>query len=111
MTRTVQLGEKTFQVSPIPLGRLKKLLPAFNRCGIAFSGGVVDEKALDDLFLCLQFGLNVPVAELEDIPATVTDLLHALEAVAEVTGLKPAEGGDAGNVAATESSGTGSTPT
>lgn len=111
MTRTVQLGGETFEASPIPLGRLRKLLPAFNRAGIAFAGGTIDEKAFTDLFDVLHHGLGIPHDKLESLPATMPELIAALQTVADVAGLRAAPEDGEGNAAATDSSGMTSTLT
>lgn len=109
MSRTIRLGNRDFAVAPLPLGKLKKLLPTFNRVGVAFAGGIIDEEALDGVLECLSIGLGIPAAELYEIPATMDELTAALEAIAEVAGLKAKEDAP-GNSTATETTGTPSTP-
>ena len=84
---TITLGEQTIEVAPIPLGRLKKLLPAFNRAGMAFKNGRLDEVVFDDIVLVLSAGTGLTVPEVEALPATMDQLSAALEVVAKVAGL------------------------
>lgn len=88
MNDTILLGEQTIEVAPIPLGRLKKLLPAFNRAGLAFKNGRLDEVVFDDIVLVLSAGTGLSVAEVEELPATMEQLSAALEVVAKVAGLE-----------------------
>jgi len=87
MNDTITLGEQTIEVAPIPLGRLKKLLPAFNRAGVAFKNGRLDEVVFDDIVLVLSAGTGLAVPEVEALPATIEQLSVALEVVAKVAGL------------------------
>ena len=82
------LGEQAIEVAPIPLGRLKKLLPAFNRAGVAFKNGRLDEVVFDDIVLVLSAGTGMSVEEVELLPATMEQLSDALEVVAKVAGLE-----------------------
>jgi hypothetical protein len=88
MNDTILLGEQTIEVAPIPLGRLKKLLPAFNRAGLAFKNGRLDEVVFDDIVLVLSAGTGLTVPEVEELPATMEQLSAALEVVAKVAGLE-----------------------
>ncbi|KRB18648.1 hypothetical protein [Rhizobacter sp. Root16D2] len=88
MNDTITLGEQTIEVAPIPLGRLKKLLPAFNRAGLAFKNGRLDEVVFDDIVLVLSAGTGKTVEEVELLPATMEQLSAALEVVAKVAGLE-----------------------
>ena len=85
---TITFGEQTIEVAPIPLGRLKKLLPAFNRAGMAFKNGRLDEVVFDDIVLVLSAGTGMTVPEVEALPATIEQLSVALEVVAKVAGLE-----------------------
>jgi len=85
---TITLGTQTIEVAPIPLGRLKKLLPAFTRAGMAFKIGRLDEVVFDDIVLVLSAGTGMSVEEVELLPATMEQLSAALEVVAKVAGLE-----------------------
>ena len=91
----VTLGGVAYDVRPLPLGRLKIALPAFGRAGAALTAGRMDEATLGDMALILSAGLNKPVEEVEQIPATLAELAAAIQVVAEVSGLverKPVPG-------------------
>lgn len=90
-THTITLGARVIEVSALPLGKLRKLLPVFNRVGRAFSVGQVDESVLDEVLqlLCIVTGLAVD--DLESIPCTYPQLLDAVATIADVCGLKPKE--------------------
>ena len=91
LDRTITLGDKELPIAALPLGKLRKLVPAFNRAARAFALGGVDESSLDDVFVILASGTGIPVAELEGMPGTYVQLMHAVEVIAEVCGLKPEE--------------------
>lgn len=85
--KTITLGDQQFEVAPIPMGRLKKLVPAFNRAGRAFVAQVVDEVVFDDILAVLSAGTGKPIAELEAVAATMPQMTAAVAVVAEVAGL------------------------
>lgn len=86
---TIKLGAVELPIAPIPLGRLRKLMPAFNRAGRAFVSGQVDDAQLDDVFEIISTATGKPAAELEEIPGTFGDLMRAVDTIAEVAGLRP----------------------
>lgn len=109
--RTVTLGGEVFQVTPRPLGVMRQLVPAFQRCAGAFAAAVMDEAALGDAITVVALGLGKDAAEVERIPATFEELLAALDAVAGVCGLKPRGESPPGEALGAQSSaGTSSTP-
>ena len=95
-TRTVTIGGVSFEVAPFTLGRLRKLIPLFNRVAAAFGGGSVDDASFGELMEILGLAIGKTPAELEDMPATMAELMEAFAIIADVAGLKPAEDG-AGN--------------
>lgn len=95
-TRTVTIGGSTFEVAPFSLGRLRKLIPLFNRVAVAFGSGMVDDAAFGELLEILGLAIGRTPAELEEMPATMAELMKAFETIADVAGLKPVEG-DPGN--------------
>lgn len=108
----ITLGGTTVEVRPIPLGRLRVLLPAFNRAAIAFAAGTLDERAIDDTIQCIAAGCGLSVEQVDAMACTMPELISALEVIAEVAGIKPKnEDADRGNPVATGSTGTTSTPT
>jgi len=90
---TITLGTQSIEVAPIPLGRLKKLLPAFNRAGMALKVGRLDEVVFDDIVLVLSAGTGKAVEEVETFPATIDQLSVALAVVAKVAGLEAQQAG------------------
>jgi hypothetical protein len=111
-SNTITLNGTTIEVRPIPLGRLRVLIPAFNRAGLAFAAGALDEKAIDDTIQCIAAGCGLSVEQVEGMSCTMPELIAALEVIAEVAGIKPKEEeATRGNLGATGSTGTTSTPT
>ena len=88
----ITLGERTFPVRPLPLGKLRRLMPAFNRAAQAFAADKADDAAFDDVFAILSEAIEVPAAEIEAMPGTWAQLVNAISLVAEVSGLKRTEG-------------------
>lgn len=89
--RTITLGATALPVAPLPLGQLRKFVPAFTRVGRAFALGNVEEAAFDDLFAILSLSTGRAVAELEAMPGTYVQLMAAVDVIADVCGLKPKE--------------------
>lgn len=105
---TILLGGREVTVEAVPLGRLKRLLPAFGRLGPAFSTGVIDEASMDDLVVVLAEATGLPVADIEQMTVRVSELVEALPIIAQTMGLvETAQGKDQ---PATGSTGTTSTP-
>jgi hypothetical protein len=88
--KTIVIGGQTVAVKPIPLGVLRKVVPAFNRVGVTFASGAVDEAVISDCVFIIAAGIGKPVEEVEQMPMGFDELPAALEVIAEVAGLKPA---------------------
>ncbi len=112
VTQTITLAGKSYDVSPLSLGKLKKVIPAFNRAGAAFAAGIVDEAAMQDVVVILSGALNLDADAVEALPATMDELVASIDVIAAVCGLKPAPDGSAAGeaVRAVASIGTNSTP-
>lgn len=89
--KTIVIGGQKIAVKPIPLGLLRKVVPAFNRVGAAFASGAVDERVIEDCEVIISAGIGKPVEEVTQMPMGFDELPRALEVIAEVAGLKPAE--------------------
>lgn len=107
----ITLGGKAYPVNPIPLGRLKKLVPAFARAGQAFARGEVTDAAMDDMVTVISAGIGIEVAKVEEIPATMDELKNALPVISEVAGLKPPEAPEGNARGAKKPRSTGTTST
>lgn len=108
--KTIVIGGQTVEIKPMPLGVLRKVLPAFNRVGIAFRTGQVDEHVIDECVLIIAAGIGKPIGEVELMYMGFDEIPAALEAIGELAGLKPA-GEQPGEPApsSTTASGTNST--
>lgn len=109
--KTIVIGGQAVGIRPIPLGRLKKLVPAFKRIGAALSSGSVEEWVMSDCIEIIAAAMNVSVEQVEAMPMRFDELSSILESVAEVAGLQPASGVQSGEVlpSSTMTSGTEST--
>lgn len=108
--KTIVIGGQTVAVKPIPLGMLRKVVPAFNRVGSAFAKGAMDESIIGDCVVIIAAGIGKPVEEVEQMPMGFDEIPLALEVIAEVAGLKPAEAQPGEPVpSSTTAPGTGST--
>lgn len=112
MSKQIVLAGQTRTVSPMPLGRLKAVIPAFNRAGKAFACEIIDEATMEDIVTIVAGGLGISPQEAEMIPASMAELVVAVDVIAEVSGLKPPpEGSPSGEaVRAVASIGTSFTP-
>lgn len=109
--KTIVIGGQTVEIKPIPLGRLKKLVPAFKRIGAALASGSVEEWVMSDCIEIIAAATNTSVEQVEAMPMRFDELSSILEAVAEVAGLQPAGGAQPGEAlpSSTTTSGTEST--
>lgn len=108
MTTTITLAGVVYPVAPIPLGRLKTVLPAFGRVGADFASGNLVERTFDDLIVILAAALDTTPEVVGAITAPLNDLVPALETIAAISGLVNT-GGVSGEAApATGSTGTNS---
>jgi hypothetical protein len=85
------LGGEKHEIKPIPLGRLKKLIPAMSEASVALSGlasgGVIDESAMDKIAKTLALALDRPQAEIEELPMGMTEMTEAIGVIAVAAGL------------------------
>lgn len=92
-TQIIKLGGKEYSVAAVPMGRLKVLLPALSEFSRAANdlaeGRHLTEADLTLAIQAISAGLGMKVEEVEDIPATLEDLINAVGALAEVSGLTP----------------------
>lgn len=90
-TTTIKLGNEQFEVKPLPLGRLKKVLPAVSAVSIALvSAGSMrglDEATFDQAAFALSVALDKPLEEIEAMPMQVDQLVDAIMEIASVCGL------------------------
>lgn len=93
MERTLTLAGREYTIKPLPLGRLRVVLPAFNRCAVDFAAGRIDEKTIGDMVVIIAGALGISTDDAENIPATAPDLVAAIDLIAEVSGLKPHQEG------------------
>lgn len=88
--KTIVIGGQPVAVKPIPLGLLRKVVPAFNRVGAAFAAGAIDEQVIEDCEVIIAAGIGKPIHDVAEMPMGFDELPRALEVIAEVAGLKPA---------------------
>lgn len=113
MTKTIILGGVSHEVSAVPLGRLKVLIPALT----AFSQSVaamattaqLTERDLDNAIKAIAAGLDKSPAEVEQMPASMDELINAIAVLADVSGLS-AKGDHPGEARPGETPATTSTP-
>lgn len=89
---TVTLGGKQFTVGPMPWGRLKSVMSAINRVGLAAAAGVFDDAQLEDMATVLQKGLQIEPQAFDELPTTIAEVLHAFNAVVKASGLEEVMG-------------------
>lgn len=89
MEKRVNLSGREYVVAPMPLGRLKIMLPAFNRASRVFETGSFTEAAMSDVAVVLATAFNITQEEAEALPVMMDELLVVLGAIAEVSGLIP----------------------
>lgn len=120
MSKTIILGGASHEVNAVPLGRLKVLIPALT----AFSQSVaamattaqLTERDLDHAIKAIAAGLGKSPAEVEQMPATMDELINAIAVLADVSGLaakgeQPGEARPGETPATTSTQSTDSSPT
>ena len=113
MTKTSILGGVPQEVSAVPLGRLKVLIPALT----AFSRSVADmaniallsEQDMEHAIRAISAGLGKTVQEVEAMPVAMDELISAIDVLADVSGLMP-KGSQVGESKPGETTATTSTP-
>jgi len=98
--QTITLGGKSYPVEAVPLGRLKVLLPALSAFSLAVSQTSatrhLSEAEMNHALTAVSAGLGLSVAEVEQIPATLNELIEAVGTLAQVSGLTAKGGVDLG---------------
>ena len=87
MTQTITLGGVSHEVAALPLGRLRKLLPALSRASVAFNSGLMAERQFDDVAEVLAAVLGKPVEEIEQMAMTMPEISEAMVMAAQISGL------------------------
>ena len=103
MKEKITLGGVEYPVAAIPLGRLKVALPAFNRATQGFAEGSFTESGMSDVIEVIAAGTGMTTAQVEAIPATLTDIVAALQTIIELCGLSGLATGEAPPAAETDS--------
>lgn len=90
----ITLGGKEFGVQQIPLGRLKRVLPAVtavSKAMAAFGENPTEveltEADYDHAVVAIGEALGLSRPDVESIPATLPEVLDAIGVIAEVAGL------------------------
>lgn len=96
MADTITLAGKAHEVNPIPLGRLKIVIPAINRAASAFQMGIVTEESMADMVTVIAHALGLAAEQVESMPITMDEIVPAIDVIAQVCGLKPREASPAG---------------
>lgn len=91
MSKIIILGGTSHEVQAVPLGRLKVLIPAltaFSQAVAAMAGTAqLSERDLDHAIKAIAAGLGKAPAEVEQMPATMDELINAIAVLADVSGL------------------------
>lgn len=103
MNDKITLGGVEYPVAAMPLGKLKRALPAFNRAAQGFSNGSFTEAAMGDVIEVIAAGTNMTTEQVEAIPATLIDIVAALQIIAELCGLSEPVVGEVPPAAETDS--------
>lgn len=91
MKQVINLAGVDYDIQPLSLGQLKKVVPAFGRVGKAFFTGDIGDAVMDDIIVIIAGARNISKEEAEAIPAEMNELIVALEVIANVCGLCPDE--------------------
>jgi hypothetical protein len=90
-SKTITLGGQPYELTTPPIGRLRKLVPAITGFSMAAhrmaQTSALSEEDLGHAVTALAAGLGKTEAEVEQIPATLPELLDAIPVLAEVAGL------------------------
>lgn len=90
-TKTITLGDASFTIAALPLGRLKRALPAVSAVAVAMSKaasiGSLSEDTFDKIAEALSAALDIPVDQVNQIVMTPDQAIEAVLAISEVCGL------------------------
>lgn len=113
MTKKITLGGASHEVQAVPLGRLKVLIPALTAFSKSIAGmanaALLSEQDVNYAITAIAAGLGKTVDEVEAMPATMDDLIIAIDVLAQVSGLT-AKGDQPGEPKPGETPATTSTP-
>lgn len=102
-TKTITLGNQQFTIQALPLGKLKKVLPAVSSVAVAMSKaqavGELEEDAFDAIAVALAASLDKTVEEVEAMVVEPAQLIEAVLAISEVCGLVAKRGDTSGEAA------------
>jgi hypothetical protein len=99
--KTITLGGQPFTITALPLGKLRKVIPAISHVSVAMSrvsaDSMLDEAVFSSVAVALSVCLGKTLDEVEAMPMSLDEIIQAVTAIAEVCGLaaKPAASGEA----------------
>jgi hypothetical protein len=87
-THSITLAGSPREIGALPYGRLKKILPAMNRCRL---GGVdnVTETMMSDFGVIIAAALGITPEQFDEMSATIDEVTAAIPVIAEACGLTP----------------------
>lgn len=97
MSAVIKLGGESFDVSPLPYGVLRKVLPAIGRVGEKLQRQQFDDDLLADLAQVIAPAVGKTSAEFDAMTMDMQQIVAAFGVVVEASGLAPkSEGSGAG---------------
>lgn len=112
--KTITLGDQQYTIAALPLGKLKKVLPAVSSVAIAMSKaqavGELEEDAFESIAVAIAVSIGKTVQEVEAMVIQPSQLIDAVLAISEVCGLVGKQGPQAGETVPGGGSATTQTP-
>ena len=112
--KTITLGNQQYTIAALPLGKLKKVLPAVSSVAIAMSKaqavGELEEDAFESIAVAIAVSIGKTVQEVEAMVIQPSQLIDAVLAISEVCGLVGKQGPQAGETVPGGGSATTQTP-
>lgn len=112
--KTITLGDQQYTIAALPLGKLKKVLPAVSSVAIAMSKaqavGELEEDAFESIAVAISVSIGKTVQEVEAMVIQPSQLIDAVLAISEVCGLVGKQGPQAGETVPGGGSATTQTP-
>lgn len=112
--KTITLGDQQYTIAALPLGKLKKVLPAVTQVAVAMnkvrSIGHMDESAMDSMTVAIATSIGKTVDELDAMVIQPEQLIDAVLAISEVCGLVAKQGPQEGETVPGGGSATTQTP-
>lgn len=88
ISEVVTLGDRSFELRPMPWKQLRRLAAKIRTLGMALAAGVADESTMADMADVLSIGLDLPLDELDALRTDWHEVSNAFRALMRVSGME-----------------------